>query len=209
MLLTKLDKILEAIIFLSAEAISIDEIAAKLELQPSEISKAVDTLKTRYSDESGIKLIKFNGKLQFASNPDYAGFVETVLNPIKEKELSRACLETAAVVAYKQPITKLDIEEIRGVSSDYALQMLIKHNLVQMVGRKDAIGKPLLYGTTEQFLKRFKLESIDKLPDYGELLERLSVIEPPKDVPLYNHFEIPQDEEIPEFLSGEDIEIIS
>jgi len=82
-----------------------------------------------------------------------------------------------AIVAYKQPITRLEIDEIRGVGSDYAIQILLQSNLIEVTGRKDTVGKPLLFGTTDQFLKRFELENIDNLPSYEELLEKIKVIE--------------------------------
>lgn len=137
-----------------------------------------------------------------------------MLNPIRERDLSNAALETIAIIAYRQPVTRLDIEQIRGVNSEYTVQMLLKHNLIEVVGRKDAPGKPLEFGTTDEFLKRFQLESVSDLPDYETLLESIKVIgggETNKSI--YNEFEIPDeepgdslptDEEVPDFLAGED-----
>ena len=119
-----------------------------------------------------------------------------VLNPIKEKQLTKAALETVAVIAYKQPITRLEIEEVRGVNCDYALQLLSNFKMIEVVGRKDAVGKPLLFGTTDEFLKRFQISDISELPDYNELLDRIKLIhEDNKDDSLYNNFKIPTDEE--------------
>ena len=98
-----------------------------------------------------------------------------------------------------------EIEQVRGVNCDYAIQILQKHNLIEVVGRKDAVGKPLLYGTTEAFLKRFRIEDINQLPDYDKLLESITVIEAngrAQSANLYNDFELPE-EEVPEFLSEE------
>lgn len=148
--------------------------------------------------------------MQFGSNPDYAEAVESVLNPIKEKELSGSALETVAIIAYKQPVTRLEIEQIRGVNCDYAIQVLLKHNLIEVTGRKDVVGKPLLFGTTENFLKRFRIEDINQLPDYEKLLESITVIEGSgnaQEASLYNEFEIPN-EEVPPFLEGEDLDKI-
>ena len=189
-----LENILESILFASGEAIDISDITSKIDVTKADINKAVKKLQDKYDGKSGIKLLQFNNKLQFASNGDYANEVSLVLNPIRQRNLSKATLETASIIAYKQPITRLEIEEIRGVSSDYAINILLEHNLIEVVGRKDAIGKPLLFGTTDEFLKRFNLSSIDELPDYNDLLERVKVIK--SDDRLYNHFEVKSEDEV-------------
>ncbi len=203
--LEKLDKILEAILFVSGDGVSMADIIEKLELQQSEIDAAVERLKKKFAAGSGIHLITYRGKLQFCTNPAYAEVVATVLNPIKEKELSRTSLEVAAIVAYKQPVTRLEIEQVRGVNSDYAIQMLVKHNIIAVIGRKETIGKPLLFGTTDEFLKRFQLKELSELPDYEALIERIKVLDGDKkqdDNMLFDHFELPE-EEIPDFLKEE------
>ncbi|MBQ7880719.1 MAG: SMC-Scp complex subunit ScpB, partial [Clostridia bacterium] len=116
------------------------------------------------------------------------------LNPIRERSLTKAALETIAIIAYKQPITRAEIEQIRGVNCDYAVQLLQNNNLIEVVGRKDAVGKPLLFGTTDTFLKRFELESLDALPNHKELLDRIRVIHNEGDS-LYREFSIPDDDE--------------
>ena len=136
--------------------------------------------------------------------------MESVLNPIKEKELSRATLETIAIIAYKQPVTKLEVESIRGVNCDYTMQMLLNLGMIEVTGIKEAIGHPKLYGTTDEFLKRFRLETINQLPDYESLLqsiEELKTRQADTDS-LYNQFEIPAEEK-PEFLDGEDVEVVT
>lgn len=205
--LEKLDKVLEAVLFVAGRGVAASDLIEKLELQRSELDAAVERLKKKYYASSGIHIISYNGKLQFCTNPAYAETVATVLNPIKEKELSRATLEVAAIVAYKQPVTRLEIEQVRGVNSDYAIQMLIKHNIIAVVGRKETIGKPLLFGTTDEFLKRFQLEALSQLPDYDTLIERIKVFDEKdgrkaEDNMLFDHFELPE-EEVPEFLKGE------
>lgn len=188
--MNNLENIIESILFVSGDAIDISEMASLLDVKPKEIKDAVEVLKTKYNAESGIKLNEFNNKLQFSTNSNYSDQVALVLNPIRQRNLSKATLETAAIIAYKQPITRLEIEEIRGVSSDYAINILMEHNLIQIVGRKDSVGKPTLFGTTDEFLKRFNISSINDLPDYNELLERVKVIHENKSDSLYNHFEI-------------------
>ena len=201
-----LDEIIEALLFVSGDGIGVSEIVDLLELQNSEVKQSVARLKKKYGGKCGIHLLNYNGKIQFGSNPAYADVVASVLNPIKEKELSNAALETVAIIAYKQPVTRLEIEQIRGVNCDYAVQVLLKHNLIEVVGRKDVVGKPLLFGTTDAFLKRFQIESIEQLPDYEQLLASIKVLEEggktrPEEVSLYNEFELP-DEETPDFLEA-------
>ncbi|MBQ8749044.1 MAG: SMC-Scp complex subunit ScpB [Clostridia bacterium] len=206
----KLEEVLASILFVSGDGIEIKDIKEKLDLKDKEIDNAIEKLKERYCGECGINVITYKGKIQLSSNKSYAECVTEVLNPIKEKLLTKKALEVIAIVAYKQPITKLEIEQIRGTNSDYSIQMLLQHNLIEVVGRKDAVGKPLLYGTTEEFLKRFGLEDIDCLPDYEEILERIKVVHR-DDNSLYRTFEIPDDEvseegeeSLPEFLEGEE-----
>lgn len=212
----KLASIIEGILFVAGKSVEINEIAEKLEVTKKDINEAVALLKERYNDDSGINLLTFSSKLQLSSNPKYINEVSNVLNPIREKELTRAMLESMAIIAYKQPITRLEIEDIRGVDCTYAVHTLSKMNLIEVVGRKDAIGKPLLFGTTEEFLKRFSLESVDELPDYSELLKRVKTISASSSTDLYNsnrnmEFErqlAEQGAELPEHLKGEDIERI-
>ena len=117
------------------------------------------------------------------------------MNPIRERALTKATLETVAIIAYKQPITRLEIEEVRGVNSDYTIQTLLEHNLIEVVGKKDAVGKPLLFGTTDEFLKRFGLNSISDLPNSEELMERIKTIYEDDSESLYKEYELPPEEE--------------
>ena len=196
-----LENVLESIIFVSGGAIDIADILSKIDVSKKDVTKAVENLKKKYSGDCGIYLREFHNKLQFSTNSAYAEQVALVLNPIREKQLSKAALETAAIIAYKQPITRLEIEEIRGVSSDYAINLLMEHNLVEVVGRKDAVGRPVLFGTTDEFLKRFNLNSITDLPSYESVLESIQIIREKKDDRLYNHFEVPTDKITPSIES--------
>ena len=243
--LEKLTNIIESILFVSGAQVAVIDIADKLEVSEKEIMNAVKVLQEKYSGDSGIQLLSFNKKLQFCSNPKYADEVSSVLNPIKERELSKSMLEVAAIIAYKQPVTRIDLEEIRG-NSEYAVQKLLELGVIEPVGRKDAVGKPVLFGTTDKFLKRFQISSLDELPDYEELINKIQLIHGNKqeDDYLYKKevyidetavssdfeesnksddknvseksretqddedFELPDigDEEIPDFLQGEEIE---
>lgn len=187
-----LDKILESILFMAGEPVAMVDIVGKLDVTEKELKAAAATLKKRYCGESGIVLNQFNNKLQLSTNSLYADAVASVLNPIRERNLSKATLETAAIIAYKQPITRLEIEEIRGVGCDYAISILLEHNLIEVVGRKDAVGRPVLFGTTDEFLKRFNISSIGELPDYNALLEKVKIVRAGTDS-LYNEYDVPTD----------------
>ena len=170
--------IVEAIIFASGKSISKKDISDRIDdITYEEVQMAISELKEKYSGKSGIRLLTFNDKVQFSTNADYGEEVLTVLTPLREKELSGKLLETLAIIAYKQPITRSEIEEIRGVDSDYPITMLSKLNLITLVGRKDTVGRPALYGTTEEFLKRFNINSLDDLPDKEELYEKIRILD--------------------------------
>ena len=234
--LEKLTNIIESILFISGTQVAISDISEKLDVADKDIISCVKKLQEKYSGDTGIHLLMFNKKLQFCSNPVYSEEVSSVLNPIKERELSKSMLEVAAIIAYKQPVTRIDLEEIRG-NSEYAVQKLLELGVIEPVGRKDAVGKPVLFGTTDKFLKRFQISSLDELPDYEELLNKIQLVRGnhddddylyKKDVyideqdevvvtadsstdsntDLSSDFELPDinDEEIPDFLVGEDVE---
>lgn len=208
-----LKEIVLGILFVAGEGIEKSFIQEKLNITEKELDKALQELQETYTGDNGIHIITFKNKVQLASNPAYADYISEVLNPIREKSLTRAALETLAIIAYKQPITKIDIEDIRRVNCDYAVQILLDQNMIEVVGRKDAVGKPLLFATTETFLKRFNLQDLAQLPDYEGLLERIKVIEvgeQQQSDSLYNEFKIPDEEELPEHLRGEEgIETVS
>ena len=206
-----LKEVLYSILFVAGDGIEKSFIAEKLKVSEQELNKAIDELRNDLSAEKGVHLIEYKNKIQLASNPNYANYISDVLNPIREKSLTRAALETLAIIAYKQPITKLEIEDIRRVNSDYAVQILIDQNMIEVVGRKDAVGKPLLFGTTENFLKRFDIKDLTDLPDYEQLLERIKTLRNEEDEQnngdnLFRDVEnIEFNEELPDFLKGEDI----
>lgn len=223
-----LASIIESILFVSGNEVAISDISDKLGVSDEEVLLTARELQNKYDLEtSGINLLIFNNKLQFCSNPANGLSVETVLNPIKERELSKSMLETAAIIAYKQPVTRTELDQIRGVNSDYALQSLMKLEVVEVVGRKDAIGKPLLYGTTDKFLKRFQISSLDELPDINELMKKIRLMNGGdgddnylfrKDVydetadPDYvpeSENEDKTEEDVPDFLKGENVEQIN
>lgn len=193
LILKKLTNIIESVLFVSGDAVSAKDIAEKTGVSEKDVLNAAKELQKKYEGDSGVQLLIFNKKLQFCSNPEYADAVSGVLNPIKERELSRSMLEVAAIIAYKQPVTRLDLEELRGCNSEYALQNLLKLGVIEVVGRKDAIGKPALFGTTDEFLKRFQISDLNELPDYDELMSKIAAMREPEpktnylfEKPVYN-----------------------
>ena len=172
--MSNLTNIIEAIFFASGEPVPVKYIVEKLGCSLKDVNAAVSELKEKYNEDCGINLLTFNGKAQFASNPKFKQQIAEVLIPIKEKEFTKTILECAAIIAYKQPITKPELEEIRQVSCDYAIHTLLELEMIVPCGRKDAVGRPILYATTDEFLKRFKLNSIDELPDYDDLMAQIA-----------------------------------
>jgi len=191
--LKEIAKIVEGVLFVAGEGVEVDEFKTRFDMNDREFNKVVDILKEKYNETSGVNIIRFKTKIQLCSNPEIVDNISEILNPIRERSLTKAALETVAIIAYKQPITRTEIENIRGANSDYAIQLLQSNNLIEVVGRKDTVGKPLLFGTTENFLKRFELENIDALPNYNELLDRIRVIHSEGES-LYREFSIPDEE---------------
>ena len=170
----KLTNIIEAILFAAGDAVPIELLREKLDITKREVDDAIRQLEKKYTGICGIRLLNFNHKLQLATNPDYKDIVSLVLMPIREKEFTRTILECAAIIAYKQPITRGELENVRGINSDYAITTLLSLDMITPCGRKDSPGKPVQYATTDNFLKRFKLKSLSDLPDYEELMRRIA-----------------------------------
>ncbi len=156
---------IEAILFVSGEAVCFRDLARAVQKEEEDIRSAVKEMQDEYDyEQRGFMLKHFSDKIQLATRPLYAADVMRMLQPVQQQSLSQAAMETLAVVAYKQPVTRADVELIRGVKCDYSLQSLINKGLIRESGRKDTIGRPILYCTTDQFLSHFGLESLDSLP---------------------------------------------
>ncbi len=166
---------IESLLFASGQGLKIGYLLQYFAEDYTEvdIEKALAELSYQYAGNSGILLIKYNDKYQFQTNPQYGEEIADILTPIKEKALSKTLLEVLAIVAYQQPVTRADIESIRGVDPDYACTVLQKLGLIEVIGRKETLGRPLLLGTTEEFLRKFGLESLDELPDKEYLLSEI------------------------------------
>lgn len=205
-----LSKIIEGILFVSGVPVSFLDIAEKLEITKEAVSEAVTELQeTKKNNGDGIQVLVFNEKAQLCSNKEYAEPISIVLNPIRERMLTKVVMEVCGIIAYKQPITRTEIESIRGgANCDYAINCLIENNLIEIVGRKDAVGKPMLYGTTDTFLKKFNISSLDDLPDYNQLLERIKVLHSENDNSLFDFREIPEEDVAENMTEEEQEEII-
>ena len=160
---------IEAILFVAGEAVRLDELARALEMPVGQVEKALEDLKNEYDyEQRGFCIKRFGRQVQLATRALYAGDVVRLLQTVQKQSLSQAAMETLAVVAYRQPVTKAEVEEIRGVKCDYSIHSLTVKNLIQEVGRKDTLGRPILYGTTEEFLSHFGLTTLEDLPPLPE-----------------------------------------
>ncbi|NLJ83359.1 MAG: SMC-Scp complex subunit ScpB [Halanaerobiaceae bacterium] len=166
---------IEALIFASDEPVSIEEISKALAIRVRDVKEALDELYTAYLDKRhGIYLKEYNGRYIFVTKPEYV----SVIKEMHQKRITRltpAALETLAIIAYKQPITRAEIEEIRGVKAEKTLLTLSKYGLIEEMGRKETIGNPIVYGTTEKFLEHFDLTDLSHLPEV--LPEDLQIVD--------------------------------
>ena len=155
----------EAILFAMGESVSLSKIASAIGKDETEAKRLLEELKKQYQKkERGIQLIELEDSYQLCTKPELYDYLIQVAKQPKKHVLTDVLLETLAIVAYKQPVTKIEIENIRGVKSDHAVNKLVEYDLVCEVGRLDAPGKPLLFGTTEEFLRRFGVQSVEELP---------------------------------------------
>ena len=161
----KLKSAIEAILFSFGESVEIEKIAKALDLDKDTAEDCVRELMQDYEqEERGIRIIELENAYQMCSAQDYYEYLIKIKEQPKKHVLTDVLLETLSIIAYKQPITRVEIEKIRGVSCDHAVNRLVEYNLVQELGRLDAPGRPLLFGTTEEFLRSFGVNSIDELP---------------------------------------------
>jgi segregation and condensation protein B len=174
------NSIIEALIFSSDEPISETELVRaikgidgeEIQVSDKEVAKCIEILNLIYEERnSAFQIIKIAGGYLFATRPEYAKYVGFLSSEKSKRRLSQAALETLAIIAYKQPVTKPELEIIRGVNSDYILNTLLEKSLVSITGRAETIGRPLLYGTTTEFLKYFGLDKLSDLPKPREIEE--------------------------------------
>lgn len=155
----------EAVLFAMGDSVDISVLAEALGVSKEEIIHAADRLGKRYEElESGIRLQRYEDAYQLSSSSEQYPYIVRAVGRPKKLSLSQAVLETLSIIAYRQPVSRVEIEDVRGVNSDYAVNKLLSYDLIREVGRKEAPGRPLLFGTTEQFLRMFGLQSLEDLP---------------------------------------------
>ena len=157
--------VLEAVLFTMGEAVEIERLAAVLEISKKETKELLLEMKADYDKkDKGITLMELEDSFQMCTKSEMYEYLIKIAKQPKRRVLTDVLLETLSIIAYKQPVTKMEIEKIRGVSSDHAVNKLVEYHLVCELGRLDAPGRPLLFGTTEEFLRSFGVHSIDDLP---------------------------------------------
>jgi segregation and condensation protein B len=167
--MNKIEACLESVLFSIGDAIHIDKLAEIMELDARTTRNILNNMADKYEHEGrGIKLIELDDSFQLCSKPEYYDYIRKISNKVKDYSLTDVLIETLSIIAYKQPITKVHIEEIRGVNSNHAVNKLVEYQLVEEIGRMNAPGRPVLFGTSHSFLRYFGLQSIDELPSLNE-----------------------------------------
>ena len=156
---------IEAVLFVAGEPVEEEALRMALQVTPEALSVALEALAGQYEYERrGVRLLRFGRSVQLSTRPEYAPVVERLLQPVQRQSLSQAAMETLAVIAYKQPATRGDVEAVRGVKCDYSVQSLLAKGLIVSAGRRDTLGRPMQFVTTDAFLRHFGIDSIEQLP---------------------------------------------
>src|ERR1700744_594017 len=178
-----IEQYIEALIFASEQSIRTEEIIYCLQASFSqdfsedEINAHIKNITNKYLDKQfAIELVKISNGYQFLTKKDYHQVINLLQAQRSKKKLSQAALETLAIIAYKQPVTKPDIEQIRGVNCDYSIQKLLEKELIAIAGKSDTVGKPILYGTSGMFMDYFGINNINELPQIKELTDSATTI---------------------------------
>jgi len=158
--------IIESILYVSGEPVKINDIQNILDVTALELEQLVDELTREYNTrKSGLCLKRYGGHIHLSTRSDYASYIIKMLQPVQKQNVSQSAMETLAIVAYRQPVTKAQIEAVRGVKCDYSIHSLCKKGLIIGAGRLDMPGKPILYETTDGFLRHLGLSSLKELPE--------------------------------------------
>lgn len=168
----EIKSIIEALLFTWGDPLSIEDIKEVINLQKKEIKEIMEEMIDDFNYmRRGVQIIRINDSYQLSTRPEHFEWIKKLCTPKSNKGLSSAALETLTIIAYKQPITKGEIEVIRGVKCDKALNSLLEKNLIKEVGRLEKTGRPIIYGTTDNFLKHFGLQTLDELPKLKDINE--------------------------------------
>ncbi len=163
---------IEALLFIAGEPITINSLMKASEIPEMEIKSLMNELISEYRERnSGILIAEIADGYQMVTNPEYSLWVKKLKNINQSNKLSQPALETLAIIAYKQPLTKLEIDQLRGVNSDGAVKSLLDKRLIRIVGKKESPGRPFLYGTTKEFLQYFGLKNLSDLPPINDFLK--------------------------------------
>lgn len=161
----RIEGIIEAILFTMGDSVELSKIASAIEHDENTTRKMIHQMMDKYKEEDrGVRIVELEDSYQMCTKAEMYEYLIRIAKQPKRYVLTDVLLETLSIIAYKQPVTKLEIEKIRGVKSDHAVNKLVEYNLVCEVGRLDAPGKPILFGTTEEFLRRFGIQSVEDLP---------------------------------------------
>ncbi len=161
----KIMAVIEAVLFAMGDSVELSKLNHALEMPEAEIREMIVKMNEAYKKQDrGIYIIELEDAVQLCTKPELYEYLIKVAKAPRKNVLSDTLLETLSIIAYKQPVTRLDVEKIRGVSSDHAVNKLLEYNLIQELGRLDAPGRPLLFGTTEEFLRTFGVKSLGDLP---------------------------------------------
>lgn len=163
--INRLESAIEAILFTMGDSVELGKIASAIEHDEETTRKIVHQMMDKYqAEDRGIQIVELEDSFQLCTKKQNYDYLIRVAKQPRRYVLTDVLLETLSIIAYKQPVTKLEVEKIRGVKSDHAVNKLVEYNLACEVGRLDAPGKPILFGTTEEFLRRFSIQSVDDLP---------------------------------------------
>lgn len=163
--INKLESAIEAILFTMGDSVELGKIASAIEHDEETTRKIVHQMMDKYqAEDRGIQIVELEDSFQLCTKKQNYDYLIRIAKQPRRYTLTDVLLETLSIIAYKQPVTKLEVEKIRGVKSDHAVNKLVEYNLACEVGRLDAPGKPILFGTTEEFLRRFSIQSVDDLP---------------------------------------------
>ncbi|HHU63204.1 MAG TPA: SMC-Scp complex subunit ScpB [Clostridiales bacterium] len=161
---------IESILFVSGDVVSIKDLCKVFDVDETQLKKVMDYMIRIFNEDNrGLSITKIKNGYQMCTKPKYSKYIEAFCNNTQKQVLSQAALETLAIICYKQPITKADIEMIRGVKSDSAIATLLNKGLIKETGRLDTQGRPILYGTTDELLRYLGLESLEKLPSPDDI----------------------------------------
>jgi segregation and condensation protein B len=160
---TRIKNILESLLFVASEPLGLEELELALNVSRDQLEVLLEEM-IRERQASGVQIFKVAGGYLMGTNPENAEYVRKITTPREETKLSPQALETLAIIAYKQPVTRVEIERLRGVDSGWVIETLLAKKLIQEVGRSESVGRPYLYGTTEEFLKHFGLKDLSDLP---------------------------------------------